>query len=145
MIKKPKKQVRRVYFQQDHDFHTTQQNEEIFVADNKCTLMGYDLHIIVSSASGGGAGFCQWEIYRTKTSVPGTNSAAAQNDQEVSDDTVVRRREITPGGVSIYAYQIKSKGKRKLSKGEVLTLQFKAAAIDAANIIAISGILYIGE
>lgn len=148
IYRSPKKNVRRVWFNVNETFDSAGGNSALHTATDKETLMGYELDIVVWSEASWAAGneaHCAWDIYVGNSGdYVAPNIGVSNLDQQESRDVVERRWEAVVEG-SCYKYIIKSRTKRKLSKGQVVYLSYDmSGVIGEANIIW-AGKLYIGD
>lgn len=146
IYKNKKLDVRRIEFHQDETNNNVQANYILHTATEKETLMGSKIKVSYQgAAASANTGTTAWKIYIADSGDPLTLTAADVLDGEVKREVVFTSREKGPDGQFVWNYRLETKQKRKISKGQVIYLSILAAAVNAAIVLDISGIMYIGE
>lgn len=138
--KKP--DVRRMWFSVETAANNAGVQQTIFTAEQNVTLVGVDLHVVVSGDDTAVTGIAEWCLKAADSSVLAI--ALTASDIEESRSIFVHKLE-SHSPSSAYAYDIQKKYKRKLVKGESIYFASDFSATDAASVYIVSGYLYIME
>lgn len=148
VYRNPKKTVRRDYLVDWATLNTTAYNVQVFVATDKCTIMGYDLRLKMISYEGTPAEDKRtndWILYTADNEdvrVPPTDGTSGYLDAAVLDFGTL----VIPDQAGIAdEYHNKSRQKRKLAKGDQLKISFVGSDVDIKCWYFFQMIFYIGD
>lgn len=143
----PKKEVFRRVHKDYITLNTTEDDQIMYTAENKCTIMGFEYRIFMISYEGTPSEAkreCRWIMYTTPHSTisPFADDADSDVDAQVMDDGWLAIPD--QAGVSEIYYK-KSRQKRKLSKGDYFVLTVVGSDVDVKCFVYAEVIYYIGE
>lgn len=148
VYRNPKKEVHREWYFDDFLFNTTAYTMDLYTATDKCTIMGYELEIVMvnhENTPTEDERYNEWVLYvsshASDVRTPPTDGGSGAMDKQVID---AGRQPLVDAQIITDTYEKKSRQKRKMNKGDILKLTAKQNATDVKCRIYVKAFIYIG-